>query len=316
MTARWKHFAWDGFDMEIPADWDPGVLEHSADGGLYRLEDELRPRLFLRWRPLKGKTTFAPQAALEAHFERQAKALRKKRTEFEVELNVPLPGARRAFGPGYLGYRYRAGGNLAAGAAACCETCRRAYVLELTGTGEQVTAKLVERILLSFREHADGAVRRWEVYGVSADLPAHLACTGKRLEQGLVRLEFSGPGERAALVRWSLANVHLQGRDLTAFVRGQYAKVIAREGLQLVEATRGGHEAVALVVKRDTWARRLRARLRRRAPRTEPTYLACLVWHCERTNRLFAVEARGNVFLDPHALDERAGAVRCCSVEV
>ena len=70
---RWKHFAWDGWDIQIPVDWDLGALQVTPKDGYFRLDDEFEPRLMVKWQILKG--AFSPEKAIERHFRKQLKAL-------------------------------------------------------------------------------------------------------------------------------------------------------------------------------------------------------------------------------------------------
>jgi len=308
---RWKHFAWDGWDLEIPVDWDLGALELSSKGGYFRLDDEFEPRLMVKWQPLGGR--FDPEKAIARYFRKQPKT-----GELRPRIGASVPGISKAFKG--LDHQTYTLASLSArtrtswGVSAYCPKCERAFVVEMgTDSRSGEPERLVSRVLGSLRDHSGEQLTRWEAYGLSLDLPSELRAAGSRFQQGFVSLAAAARGQRVEVSRWTLAAVHLAGRDLRSFLLGYLAKARNLPRLKIESAAVMSHPGCVFHSPRRLFEP-VRARVRRTLALYNPAHTTGLIWHCASTNRIFMLALGSNHANDIGAARLLASRVRCCKV--
>ncbi|HOX06136.1 MAG TPA: hypothetical protein PK280_07025, partial [Planctomycetota bacterium] len=156
---RWKRFAWDGWDLTIPVDWDLGAIEFGPKGGFLRLDDEFEPRLMLKWQPIQHG--FDPAKAIEKYLGKRLKG-----GDAKPRLGAAIPGIREALkGMEHETYTLVTSSQptyKAWGLSAYCPRCRRAFVVEMsTDSRVDDSERQVARVLGSLREHTDERLTRW-----------------------------------------------------------------------------------------------------------------------------------------------------------
>lgn len=308
---RWKHFAWDGWDLEIPVDWDLGALDASPKGGQFRLDDEFETRLMVKWQPLRGR--FDPLKAIERYLRG-----RVKKARLTPDLGASVPGIRDAFKDmAYETYTLTSPDSphrKSWGVSAYCRNCSRAFVVEMTtdsraGTGERQVA----RVLGSLRDHAAGKLARWEAYGLSLDLPAELRAAGSRFTQGLVSLTAAERGRRVEVCRWTLAGIHLANSDLRKFLTAYLSRIRNTPRLKIEEVAVQSHAGLQFHSPRRMLDG-ARTGLRKKLAIYTPAHQTGLLWHCTSSNRIFLLTLGSNQANDIGAIRLLASRVRCCKV--
>jgi len=308
---RWKRFAWDGWDVEIPVDWDLGALEVSPKGGYFRLDDEFEPRLMVKWQPLGGR--FDPEKAIARYFKKQPRT-----GELRPRLGASVPGISKTFkGLEYETYTVASVSSPTRsswGVSAHCPKCQRAFVVEMgTDSRSGDSERLVSRVLGSLRDHSADKLTRWEAYGLSLDLPGELRAAGSRFHQGFVSLTASARGQRVEVCRWTLAAVHLAGRDLRSFLNTYLAKARNLPRLKIEPAAVMSHPGCTFHSPRRLFEP-ARARVRQTLALYNPAHVTGLIWHCADTNRIFMLTLGSNQPNDMGAARLLASRVRCCKV--
>lgn len=306
---RWKHFAWDGWDVEIPVDWDLGALENGPKGGYFRLDDEFEPRLMVRWQPVKGQ--FDPEKAIERHFKKQ---FGNSKLPASPVIGAPLPGLRKAFRKlAYKTYALELGEGRSVGLAAHCPECGKAIIAELRTEEGGAGERLIRRVLGSLHDHAGGKLARWEVFGLSMDMPAELRAVAHKFNQGYVHLAASAPGARLEISRWTFANAHLAGTDLRKFLYAHLSKKRGNPIMRIEEAAVQSHPGCAFHSKKRL-LEPVRARLRKALAVRNPAYRTGFIWHCTASNRIFMLALGSNRPADTGEARLHASRVRCCKV--
>jgi hypothetical protein len=310
---RWKHFGWDGWQVQIPVDWDLGALDVSPRGGYFRLDDEFEPRLVVRWQPVKGD--FDPEKAIERHFKKNYPRLSAADGGPVPRIGASLPGLSKTFRElQYQTYSLDLDEVRSMGLAAHCPKCSRAFVAELTaapkgGAGD----RLAKRVLGSLSEHSSGRLNRWEFFGLSFDLPSTLQAASHRFNQGYVSLAATEPRRRVELSRWTLANMHLAGRDLEKFLNLHFLKKRNVPPMITAAVSVNSHPGVHFH-NRQRMLEPARAVFRKSLRVRNPAYRTGLLWHCEQSNRIIMVQLGSNRANDIGAARLIASRVRCCKV--
>jgi hypothetical protein len=310
---RWKYFAWDHWQVEIPVDWDLGALETGPKGGYFRLDDEFEPRLMVRWQPLAGN--FDPEKAIQRHFKKNYPVLAKSDTKVRPKIGASLPGLRKAFkGLTYETYSLTFDEHRSVGLAAHCPKCARAFVAEMNTTQEGGAGeRLIKRVLGSFHDHPGGKLARWEAFGLSLDLPESLRAVNHRFNQGYVSISAAEPNRRVDVSRWTLANMHLAKVDLQKFLNFHLLRKRDMPPITTSDAVVQSHKAVLFHTKRRLLepARKV---LRKALRFKQPAYRTGLIWHCTRSNRIILFQLGSAKPADVGAARLLASRVRCCKV--
>jgi len=310
---RWKSFAWDGWQAEIPVEWDLGALEVSPKGGYFRIDDEFEPRLMVRWQPLKGN--FDPEKAIARHFIRNYPSISKNHPDVRPRIGASLPGLSKTFrGLDYKTYSLRFEDHRSVGLAAHCPDCQRAFVAEMNttekgGAGE----RLIRRVLGTFSDHPRGKLKRWEFFGLSLDLPRSLTPVAHRFNQGYLYLSVAEPGTRVDVSRWTLANIHMAKVDLEKFLHLHFLKKRNAPRFKTEEAFIHSHKGVLFHTSRK-YFEPARAFLRRTLRFRQPAYRTGMLWHCTASNRLLLFQLGSNKARDVGTLRLMASRLRCCKV--
>jgi hypothetical protein len=308
---RWKHFAWDGWCVEIPVDWDLGALEVSPQAGYFRLDDEFEPRLMVKWQPIRGD--YDPRKAIERYLRKTV-----KKAAVDAKLGAPVPGISGAFKHlEHETYTLAPPGQphrKSWGISASCPKCQRAFVVEMTTDSRAGgSERQVARVLGSLLEHSEDKLARWEAYGLSFDLPVELRAAGSRFSQGLVSMAAAERGRRVEVTRWTLASAQLSGRDLRAFLESYLKQVRNTPRLTIGEAAVLSHPGLHFHSNRRV-LESVRTGLRKALALYQPVHQTGLIWHCVPSNRIFMLALSSNQPNDIGAARVLASRVRCCRV--
>jgi hypothetical protein len=310
---RWKYFAWDGWQMEIPVDWDLGAIETGPKGGFFRIDDEFEPRILIRWQPMRGQ--FDTRKSIERHFKTHYPAQKGQGPAPEPLIGASLPGLSKPFRElDYETYSVMLGDQRAVGVAAFCSKCERAFIIEMHltekgGAGERLIAK----VLASLTDHSTSEKNRWEFFGVSCDLDADLNPASHSFKQGRIGFSVTRRGQRVNLDRWTFADIHMAKRDLKGFLHENLLKKRNMPYCSIDESEIMGHPACLFYTRKkllDPLWKVLRVIFRLR----EPSYRCGYIWHCNTSNRIFMLVLGSNKHKDIDHLKSIVEDVRCCKV--
>ncbi len=203
--SPWKPLAWNGIQLEVPADWDPARMGRR----FLLLEDAEGPTLALRWAPIAGR--------FDAH-KTLCKLTRAVGADADATPNDPPAIWRNALksgqgpGPETYGFGWRDG----AGVLLYWPDSDIAALAGFYGNPPPPTAGPV---LAALRPVAGKPTRPFQLYDIHARVPADLNLDRFQFVPGAFELAFSGTATRLLLHRWGPASMLLDGDGLLSFAR-------------------------------------------------------------------------------------------------
>ncbi len=287
----WSPFAWQGWQLDVPPDWNPVLLQGDGRRGSVVLADLEVARLELTWVAWPGRQT----PSLDRSVKKQAASM----VNPSVGPADPWPLADEFGGARELvsadGDEIRLVLNSPAS--------RRAAVLRFSPHGLRDHRAVVCRIVGSLADLSDRPMVPWAIYGFSFAVPQCVVLSANQLQTGSAVLSFSG--RRGELFRF--ARVTSAGRlsdrvgpvELMARIEGRSRRGYTWQDQP--QRTHRGHE----VVVRHGWQPGL-SRLRRPSRRSVHT----ATWYCPECDRVFEVLRRGSR-ADPQRLLELIDHIEC-----
>ncbi len=208
MTAPGTHrFAWDGFSIAVPLDWNLAHYRFTGGVSTARLEDDEAGRLQLEWvRPKRD----LPSDVLAARFARQSEPLRRVARRQEP-IESPPPGWAGTFfvmpDDRHMIVAYRAQRDP-----------RFFLFLQMTAPpqGERRTLREWRALAESFALHT-GPTVPWEVYDAAFELPRGWWLEETTFDAGRKRFMFQRRLRRLHIWRFSVASVILRDRTPAVF---------------------------------------------------------------------------------------------------
>jgi hypothetical protein len=282
--------AWQGWELHVPAAWNPVRLEGDWDSGQALLVDMERPRLGLRWqKPRRGKEFDAETAVKKAMRDEVGRLAADEARPFEMAdedwqaslLYVePEPPGRDV----WIGYSRRSG-----------------RMLQAVYHAKRRESTLAERVLSSVTDSDRDAETRWSVFELSCVAPAAMKLTDQKLMAGDLSLTFASKGKTLTVRQVAVAELALKRMSLEKWV-GSQQRVDLKHYRPL-----GKVEEIAI----DATGREIRGVIRRSVRRRRFCWVRGLVsekvtcaLHDEARDRLVIVEAN-----EKEALKVAAGSV-------
>jgi hypothetical protein len=253
------------------------------------LEEESGPVLEVKWGEVRG--SFSHQDHL-----RRLAALQGKELGESVK-QCSLPAAwEKALGKfeatGFSWHGKTVGGM---GVLLYCSTCHNATLIQFYQRGFNLSGKISERLLASFRDHRRDNEVIWSLFDIRARIPEKFQLVRYRFEAGEFELAFASGGQKITLHRWGPASILLCDRDLVQFAR----TVLPYAHREPHPVTVAGSKAVEWIVKTPSdgwgyWWSRIIAR---------PPFQWFRLWHLEGKNRIHGVRAEAKKEVDPRFLE-------------
>jgi hypothetical protein len=252
-------FAWHGWQLRLPASWNPVKLEGDYDQGFALIADLDRAQLGLRWRKVSGKRFDSigwGARALRGEVGRVA-ADEAKLIDLDQELwgaggllyLEPSPPGRDVF-------------------VAHSLTSRR--VIEIVYHAQRRDPTLAASILPALSDSPPDQPMRWSVFDLSCTVPAQSRLASHRLNAGDLSLTFDQDGGETLTIRQiALAQIALRRLPLERWLAQQERAAGRRykPAGDIQEISVGSIEGVA-----RTSIRRRRFGLLRRGPPRLITY--------------------------------------------
>jgi len=242
----WQVFAWQGFEMPVPAAWDPSVLDGDRRRGFCRLRDDERVRCEMRWERTLHRDAVARAAS------RAGAALQRRWPKSSLRMDIRLPAPpdseSRCF-------RCVAGEEVAVGLAARRKGADRVAVVCLFSERGSGLGRTARRILAGFRDEARGETQAWAVYGFRLATPRAYVLRDCTFVAGCLTFAFGARGRRAEIRREAPADVRLRETPLEEWCRMRWPQEFARSRVQIESV--GG--------RRRVWAERRSRRLLQKA---------------------------------------------------
>lgn len=288
---------WQGITVKAPVAWEPDVLSGSPEEGYLRLVDADMPRLELKWATPMGAGTPVKEV-LDKYLEAMEKQARKDKCELDVRRKIRLLSRRQTRKMGLECYGWE-GGQRARGAAWHCEQCGRTIIAQVLGAADEDIEALARQVLGSIEDHPHDEWVLWSAFGLHFELPDDFLIQGQQLMAGLdsergtanVEVKFARGLEEVRIQRWSMADVLLRQASLMEWSRVKFGRHLSRQGrCTAEEAEVKGHSAVVVRGRRERFVHRLHRFIVHCRRRDYPDRVACDIWRCDDTNKIYAVE--------------------------
>jgi hypothetical protein len=207
-------FAWQGWQLALPARWNPVKLEGNSHTGMALIADMNRPQLGLRWRTIRPKR-FDPRRALRGEVGTLAAAKAKEWTAGNSSENSwshamlfiePEPPGRDV----WVGHSQSSG-----------------RVLEIVHHVRRRDRMLEDSILPALAETRSDEACRWAIFDLSCIVPGGFELTGHRLNAGDLTLNFACQRRALTIRQVALAQMALARLPLEKWLL-QQERAIAR----------------------------------------------------------------------------------------
>lgn len=285
-APSWTTFAWRGFHMEVPVNWELGAFDGDDDIGYLRLDDLYIPRLEIRWKRARAGTNI-DRAAKTYLDNLQMTYKRRKLSPIPQPspLDLALPNSQDLQ---VRGYRWK---GQAPGVAAVilCHTCRRISVVQMFFPPEGFSAKTYKRVFASLHDHNPPDQAHWDFYLLHLRTPDDWRLAGHKFNPGYAELNFvSREKFQADFRRWGPASVLLENNDLQAWAKQNWPTGLHPDNVNNIT-----HQGESAVLARRTGSGLL-APFRRtfgRGPGVRKAlYWQSTAWHCVKSDRLWMVD--------------------------
>ncbi len=283
-SAQWTIFAWQGFRMEVPLDWDLGSFDGDDASGYLRLDDLMIPRMAIRWKRF-GRASHIDQA-VKRYLESVERGNKDREQYSEPRpLNVNVAWAQDLQ---VRCYRWR-GQKECAAAVIQCAGCKRISVVEIFFPRGKFRADVCRRVFGSLHDHNRDDVAYWDCYLLHLRTPVSWKLLSHKFNPGYAELNFAGPGKlQVDFRRWGPASVLLEEKDLEQWARENWPARLKADSVHTVN--RDGE--LSQVARRN--ASGLLAPLQRllgRGPAIRRAlYWHSTAWHCSASERLWMVD--------------------------
>jgi len=280
-------FAWGGIALQIPAEWETGILGK----GYALLEYRFQPVLELKTALIRGRFS------LQGHLKQLMRSGRN--SGLPALQPIPMPSGWPSFPSdaqvqAFRWQSLRVGG---VGLVHYARNCRRATLIQFYDHGDGLSS--APHVLKTFRDHVPGAGPSFAVYDICATLPERFALKHFQFNAGCFTLDFSHARESVTLLRWSPADVIL------ADCGGDLACLAGKMDVLPPIAQKEAHRRVDDAIEWQWRSKKDRRRLRPFWGQPPPDTVSALrIWHRPNANRILAVRAE--------ALADQATFERIC----
>lgn len=283
--------------LRVPEEWTLTKVSNEGASGYLRADNLEGCFVQIRWSEKKGLVSVPD--SFDNYVRDLQKSAKKQRRQIEVKQKPrALAGVRRnADAP--LTYSWSSD-QKALGLIYHCGACARLVIAEVVGPPE-ADLGLAAPILASIREHGEGGWNTWGVHGLVAEVPEEFQLERHTLVTGHIMLRFRHRSRLLLLQQWGLANVALKGTDVAEWYEYQERSRLGQYAYRRDRSPFRGHEALWMS-GRDKIMPGITKAVQQLSTLSRPSlgFHAC-VWHCEETNRIYAVSAehpRGDDIFD------------------
>ena len=286
-SATWTTFAWRGFSMEVPLQWDLGAFDGDDDIGYLRLDGLYIPRLEIRWKRTGARANI--DRAARVYLDSLARANKRKNPAPSSEprpLELTLPDSQDLQ---VRGYRWKSPQAECVAAVVLCSVCRRISVLQMFSPPETFSAKVYKRVLGSFHDHSPPGQVHWGFYLMHLHTPDAWQMTGHKFNPGYAELNFGGPKNfQADFRRWGPASVLLEDSDLEKWARQNWPDGLGPDNVS--NFNRSGEPALLARRTGSGILAPIRRTIGRGKGIRKALYWQSTAWHCSKSNRIWMVD--------------------------
>ena len=286
-STTWTTFAWRGFRMEVPLQWDLGAFDGDDDIGYLRLDGLYIPRLEIRWKRARPRTSI--DNAARVYLDSLSRANRRRNTALTSQpkpLDLTLPDSRDLQ---VRGYRWKDPQVECVAAVVLCAHCRRVSVLQMFFPPETFSARVYKRVLGSFYDHNPPDQAHWGCYLMHLRTPDTWQMTGHKFNPGYAELNFADRYNfQADFRRWGPASVILQDSDLEEWAKQNWSTGLFPDNITNFE--RSGEPALLTRRTGSGILAPIRRTIGRGTRIRKALYWQCTAWHCPQSDRLWMVD--------------------------
>ncbi|MBV9866322.1 MAG: hypothetical protein JO316_13300 [Abitibacteriaceae bacterium] len=319
---------WQGLTVTLPSDWNLKTFGGDATKGDLRVDDADGPRLELRWeKPQKGIDLARSVTLFTEQLVRQAK---KRGEAFQLADNPRLLSKARKRKAqlenfGWVGERGDVLLGQGWGVAWQCADCGRVVVAHLIGRGlekQDKMQRLATEVFSSLECHSSGGWQTWSVFDLQLDIPEEFHLKRAKLLLNRLELEWvkarpatplgwTQTDQRIALQRIPIANVVLENESLVDWTQRTIARTDKKRRFGPAEEISVRTHPALMLHGRLRDLRRLMVQkgldrvLRRHTPPA-----AMRVWHCEQSNKIFALDCELSP-INAHVVEDVLDSLEC-----
>ncbi len=214
-------FAWQGFSISLPQDWDPTNFSGDRATGFARISSAGATQLQIRWQSFKKEPE--PEAVLARYFKQIHRESSRRKTSVETESKQTDIG---------LEYHWN-GAESARGCVIVSKVSRRLFFLEISSAKGKASLATFREVLGSFLDNGDALPDCWSLLGLSVSLPKQAILKRSVLLSGKLQLHWTAHRAVLSAGRTSF------GRELMGKMNlSEWAKSIAPKGT-VVECEHG-----------------------------------------------------------------------------
>ncbi len=278
---------WRGVSLRVPEEWTLTKVSNEGANGYLRADSLDGYFVQVKWTEKKGLVSVPD--SFDTYVRDLQKTAKKKRYDIEIKLKPRALARVHRSEDAPITYSWNSD-QKALGLIYHCGECRRLVIAEMVGPRDG-DFRAAAPVLASIREHGEGGWNTWGVHGLNARVPDEFQLERHTLVTGHVMLRFRGRSRLLTLQQWGLANVALKGTDIVEWYEYQERARLGRYAYQRDRRPFRGHAAFWMS-GRDKLIAGFAKAAQQLASLTKPSlgFTAC-AWHCEETNRIYAVSA-------------------------
>ena len=283
---------WQGITVRVPEGWHIGAISGEDDEGYLRIQDDEMVRLEIKWEQA-GKFVDM-ETLVEKYLNDIERRSRRTQPPMKTRHSSRAKGHDKQGRRSVVRFAWSTDRH-GQGMAWLCDECNRVVITQVMAPLDEDVRSLGREVLGSLRDHAQGGWRTWGTYGFVAEAPEDFKLGGQKLMTGLIEFELERETEKLTLSRRALADVVLRHQSLLDWARGEFGKRLRDCACDTDVATVHGHEAITVSGRKSKLGPRVQRFISHCLRRTYGDRVECVIWRCEQTNKIFAVESTVDV---------------------
>ncbi len=172
-----------------------------------------------------------------------------------------------------------------------CSNCSRVVIAQVIGMAKDHNAigAIASQLFATCEDHSSDGFDLWALYDLKCQVPVDFVLQSHKLLSGHLQLVFWRGAERIVIERWGLANITLKKFTTPEWLlNNAYCKI---SKLEKTEAeTPFGHTCTKISGGLPPGGMFFALRDAKGSVRKFPTRYIGTAWHCEQTNKLYAIQ--------------------------
>ncbi len=286
--SDWQVLAWQGFEVEVPAEWELSKANRDKkDGHITAHDEEGRPRLAIQWKVPKREVDL--EKTLSDYEKRVGK---QYKGDVTINDEAGLVSKRKLGKKQLKTYIVESEEETSYGALWYCQECGKAVQAQIIAYPGEHYRPVAERVLASVKDHSNDGWARFATYGIDFHIPAEYDLSEAKLLSAMLSFKFDYKEEKLAIHRWGLASMMLERGDVPSLVWGTL--VLKQKEytapVDPLELEFHGHPAYMWVGHPSGLLAKGKAKLFTSLRLSKSRVYVVFAWHCPQSNRIFAIE--------------------------